>query len=139
MSDYNWVRDCADCDTYTVFQSLYEIADKDVRTANDVFDLHTLRFNISKGANRNHNRHEFTVVRLENESVIASSSFMKRKSDIVVSLSLAADKPAERKLVTVNWNTEKCACVYKLDTDILDLWQIVQRCLEPVFFWREQT
>jgi hypothetical protein len=122
MEEVNWVKARSECSLKRTFQTLSEVVDSDVKTANGL-GLQAVGFH----AAFQHNR--IIVRREENDDELRSVVFELSSAAIFVREGQSKEMFSAKPRLS-----ETGECLLEVDGQLYKLWQISQRALEDLFF-----
>ena len=122
----NWVSRRYSCNGQSIFDSLHRRAALDVKRINAA--IRKDRFAISSDGNGNF------VVCLSDNEITRRSTFQLSETGIVVVTVENEGRAAVSMKISHSWDVKTATCQLTVDGEILELWEISQRALGPLFF-----
>ena len=117
----HWVKKRAECSLDLIYAALCQLVERDVEEMNALPESQrqSRTFRLEKNTDG-----DYPILRvLPSEG--DSSVFFQRKRDVIY---------INGKTVCVRWDNEIGSCRLALDDEQLEVWQVSQRALEPLFF-----
>lgn len=119
----DWVKARSACSSKRVFETLYEVVESDVKSANALNNL-AAKFHVT-------HHHKKIIVSREEEDGDAVTNIVFELSPGAITVKQGPDKPlfsARPRL------SETGECLLEVDGTLYQLWQVSQKALEDLFF-----
>ena len=122
MEGFNWVKARSECSLKRAFQTLWEVVDSDVKTAN------ALGFQ-AVGFHADFQHKKIIVTREENDDEVRRVVFELSSAAIIVREGQSKEMFSAKPRLS-----EAGECMFQVGESLYKLWQISQRALEDLFF-----
>ena len=124
--DINWVSRRYSCNGQSIFDSLRRRIKLDVQRINSAVGVE--RFSITSDGNGDF------VACLKAEEITRRAAFQLSETGIVVVTVESEGRLPPPLKISHKWDVKTATCQLTIDGEIVELWEISQRALGPLFF-----